>query len=246
MSTNIKKWLAERRDRIEEEVGKGKDRKGLAELPDGTYVAVYRVHEFGESKNENVGVKTCWRVLEGEQIGEDIWMWEDLDRDNAFEWLTVRLKNSGTEIEDAQDVYDELKNNPNDLFGYVENKVVVKITLKSSVSKKSGQPYQNKTVLKPLPEFEFDEEILNNNSDSNTTAKEASNDEDEGTHGNDDDGVDLEVGMMIEFKKGKKELKGEIIEIDFDDEVAKVKTEDGTVHEVGLDAIVNLLDDEVV
>lgn len=236
--TNLKKWLTERKDRIEQEVEKGRERKGLAELPDGTYIAVYRVHEFGESQNENVGLKTCLRVLEGEQTGEDIWIWEDLDRENAFEWLTVRLKNSGVEVEDAEDIYDQLAKNAQDVYNLVADKVVVKITLKTKQAK-DGNLYQNKSINKALPDYEFDEAILNAGSTSeNKPSKEA---EEEAS-----DEEELAVGMTIRFKKGKKELEGEIIELDVEDEIVKVKAEDGTVHEVGADAILEAFDAETV
>lgn len=245
---NLKKWLAERKDRIEEEVSKGKERKGLSELPDGTYIAVYRTHEFGESQNENIGLKSCLRVLEGEQAGEDIWIWEDLDRENAFEWLTVRLKNSGVEIEDAQDIYDQLAKNATDVFDLVKNKTVVKVTLKTKEAK-DGNMYQNKNVNKHLPDYEFDETILNNSSstkaeDSSEKASKATAKEEDAS--GEEDGDELAVGMRVQFKKGKKELEGEVIELNTEDEIAKVKTDDGTVHEVGADAILGVLEDEAV
>ena len=243
MATNLKKWLAERADKINEEVEKGKERKGLSELPDGTYIALYKVHEFGESQNENVGLKTCFTVLEGEQAGEDFWIWEDLDREGAFEWLVVRLKNSGVEFEDASDIYDQLAKNATDVFDLVKNKTVVKVTLKSKQAK-DGNMYQNKNVNKHLPDYEIDEAMLAGNSATAKAEKSAPKAETPAAESQDED--ELRVGMRVTFKKGKNELTGEVIELNSEDEIAKIKTEDGKEHEVGADAILGVVENEAV
>lgn len=241
---NLKKWLAERKGTIENEVAKGKERKGLAELPDGTYIAVYRIHEFGESQNENVGLKSCFRVLEGEQTGEDIWLWEDLDRENAFEWLTVRLKNSGVEVQDAGEIYDQLAKNSADVYDLCKNRTVVKLTLKTKEAK-DGNMYQNKNVNKVLPDYEFDEAILNNSEASKE--EKSSSKTSQSTEAPDEvEDDELTIGMRVQFKKGKNLLEGEIIELDTDDEIAKIRTDDNKEHEVGGDAIVAVLDSEAV
>lgn len=246
--SNLKKWLAQRKEQIEEGVAKGKERKGIAELPDGQYFAVYRVHEFGESQNENVGLKTCLRVIEGELTGEDIWIWEDLDRDNAFEWLVVRLKNSGVELEDQGDLYDQLANNASDVFDLVKNRVVVKIALKSKKAM-DGNVYQNKNVLKFMEDYEFDEDILKTPESKKSTEKavnKSDKDNSSDEEDDEDDTGDLAVGMRVQFKKGKSILEGEVIAINAQDEIAEIKTDDGKVHEVGADAITGTLEDEDV
>ena len=251
MSNNLKKWLAERKDRIEEEVQKGKERKGIVELPDGTYIAQYVVHEFGESSNENVGLKSCLKVLEGDCAGETIWVWEDLNRDNAFEWLTIRFKNSGVDVEDAQDIYDQLAKNPTDVFNLVTNDTVVKIVLKSKEGR-DGNLYQNKNIVKHLPNYEIEESDepgikLTGKPDKYLSGKDRpseQNPRDIQGSGEAEDSEELAVGMWVTFKKGKKILEGEVLDLFPGDEIVIVKSADDKVHEVEVTAITEILEDK--
>lgn len=200
-NTNIKKWLAKKTEALETGVAEGKELKGFADLPDGTYIAMIDMHCFGESNAGNMGVKTRFLVLEGEEAGNTIMLWEDGEREDFFKWLTVKCKNCGVEDFDADDLKNELldEKRSQDIFGLVADHTVVKIKLHTVTSKKTGQDIQNKQVIKFLPDYDIPEAFLKYDKVEPKKKDKKSKDEDD-----DEEGEEVEEAEVVESKKSKK------------------------------------------
>jgi hypothetical protein len=243
-NNSIGKWLQNQKEVIEKQVEEGKELKGLSELPFGTYNCVILKHECKQASNEKWGILSQFLVLDGPQTGEMIFNWTDLEREDAFKWLIPTLKNCGIEDIDAEDIMKELQKNEDDVFNLAKNKTVVKVLISKSTNGE-GREFVNKRVTKFLPDYEVDDDFIEQAKAMSKSKKKSSDDdessepekEEETPDSSEEAGMEIHAGYRVTFTQGRATKSGVVTAVNEDDMIVTVKLPDGKEVEIGADAI---------
>lgn len=201
------------------------ERKGAGcNLDNGTYIFQLTDMHLHESANGNLGIRSEWTVVRGEQKGETCFVWNGLDNEDNMPYTQGYLRRIGVDVDELS--LDDIPEMCNEL---IEAAPCVRASIK--INEESGFP--NLRVLK-LVELEDDEddedeeeEEDEKKSSKKSKGKGADDDDDEEEEEEEEeDNGGFEVGDEVTFtgKKGKavsatiKKLK---------DGEAKLECEDG-------------------
>lgn len=204
-----KKWLDSLEDDWKEQTSR--QATGFTRHPDGLYISLLKSVELGESKAGKAQITWVYIFKDGDLIGKEQRDFDGLERDDAFYWLGIKLRNFGV---------DPASMRPRDLPGILEEissqKKLVKLRLKSK-----GE-YQNCYVEKVLPDDYLDDS-------DGPGARESDADE---TFVDDADykmgrpytmNMELAKGMTVKFDYKGTELVGVVSDIDEDESSASVR-----------------------
>jgi hypothetical protein len=209
--SELEKWLDGVEDTATAALEEAKE-SAPKDFNDGTYVGLVTQHEFKMSKKDKPGVLTRIMFLESlaepEYVGESTGDWQDLEREDAFKYYRWRLSAMGiAEGLEARDILDEMRKNPTDLFGVVENRLVVKFQLSTDKVKEGpnkGKEFQNLKIIKVMENYD-----LSDAPEPKKHRKKDKGGDEEVGDGNDGVGDDIEAkpGMSVKFKTTIVEMR---------------------------------------
>lgn len=181
----------------------------------GVYTAKLVNCALHESKKGNLSVKHGWKILEGEYEGKTWYDYRGVESEVGLSMLISEWGKLGVDKEGLND-FDDVEATAKEIedAGFV-------CQVKISVNRKNPE-YLNWYINNVLGQ---DEDAQTEGEGSPAPAPE------------EDDSDELEVGRRVNFKKARKTFVGEVVEINEEDELVSIKTDDGKVHEVSLDSI---------
>lgn len=221
----------------------------FTELPDGRYLARLTKAEVTESKSSGrLQVAWTYKIAEGEYEGDTKMDFDGIETADNLTFLARKLRRFGftslpDDLEEVIQLLEELG----------KRKPLCKISLKTR-----GE-FQNVYVDKAIDADDEDEALEDASADADEAEDEDEESEDEAeddAEGEDEDEeseedeeaeededaeesdeVELKVGMVVSFttKDGRK--SGKVIEILEAEEKVRVKTGDGKINRVAIDAL---------
>jgi len=203
---------------------KAKDMKPEFESPvnDGVYVGRIMKAELGESESSG-RLQVSWGAVisVGEFKGETVRWWSGLKTEQNFMYLQRDIARLGKEVPEGVDELEEI------LEGIEKEKPSVRFKIKTD-----GE-FQNVRLLKKLEGLdvpEDDDDAPSGDDYDLDPEPEPSDPEPEPTDPEpepSDDVPTMEVGIRAAFDLSGKEVAGEVIKVDPDQEKATVKLDDG-------------------
>jgi hypothetical protein len=213
---------------------------GYGEYDDGKYLARLQVMEGGVNPN-GAYIRLQFKFVEGEYENQTHSMFQNLRTDENMYHAARLIEKFGYELP------DKFTDIPAILAAISKEKPLCKITIKTK-----GE-YQNTFVDKVIDEAEGEDEESENDDDTaaedeETEDEDAEESEDEGEEEveeeeeeeeeeADDEEGDLEVGMRVEAETSKGTRTGVVASIDEKEGTVKIKTDDGKLLKVKVDAV---------
>lgn len=232
---------------------------GQGRVPDGVYLLKVTGAELTASKSSGrPQVNWTFTVMSGEEKGESCYDYDGLSTETNFEFLVRRLTRLGIEppetlaalpatldeIMEAQPTFrGSVKTRDGFTHVYV-NRLVEDMDGDDEDDEdedKGTKKRKGKKAREPEPDDDEDEdeedEDTDEDEDDDTDADFEDEDAIEDEDGDDDEEeVELRKGMLVEFKKGRKKLSGEILKF-IDDGAQAVIDVDGKKVKADVDVL---------
>lgn len=218
--------MALSKDKVKGLFSKAKEqvKEGFDNAVPGTYTAKLVICALHESKKGKLSVKHGWKILEGEYEGKTWYDYRGVETEVGLSMLISEWGKLGVDKEGLND-FDDVEATAKE----IEDAVFV---CQVKISQNRTNPeFLNWYIVNVLGQ-ESDAE--SEGEDAPAPVQEAESEEE----GDDE----LSVGRKVNFKKARKTFVGTVVEINEEDELVSIKTDDGKVHEVALEAIESFVD----
>lgn len=186
---------------------------GASEVEDGRYLARLTRAELCNSKSSGrLQVAWSYEIEEGEFKGEKVSNYDGCETEENLKYLFLTLSRFGIEAPD--DLSEELE----EILKNIEkSKPICKIQIKTK-----GE-YQNVYLQK----------VLNHSETKKLSTEDSEYQEDENSESEEsEESVEIEVGSRVSATLKKGEVNGEVVEILEEENLVKVKGDDGKVYKV--------------
>ena len=259
MAFDMKKFLSEAKTRYSEALESAKA-GGFNDIPNGVYIFRWTGAEIRESNKGIPQVVFSHTIQEGDQQGQIKRVYRNLEpgNDDQLSWLLRDFKNLGVDIEKLD--IEELP----EFFESIENADLDEATFfRGRLS--TNKDYQNLQVMTLLSDYSpdaFETEQPEEKPDPKpkktaasakpaptpdpapkSSKKKEPEPEPETTPSEDDEeGVELQVGMKVKFSKEDKELIGKVVAVNSDETEATIQV-GLKKHKVPVEDILDLVDE---